>query len=170
MRSSQALSALTEAFPPEEVVRPAKWSPVERRLGVALPDDFKALCDIYGSQLIGGTFELFSPQAQRKDLRFPEAALAEVAMLRQEHELQIGTDPPGFTPIPDYRPWKFFEFKRGGLLPWARDASLIYFFNIDPGREPDTWEIVGPDPESSRTHVFEERSAVDVLRRLLRQV
>lgn len=153
-----------EAFPPPAEVSGADWDVVENELGVRLPPAYKALCDAYGDSSIGGEFRLLAPQAKRKPARFPAVALAESASLREQREEDL--QDPDFTPTPDLREWRFFP-ELGGLLPWARDGGLFFFFETDPAAEPDAWPIVAPDPGDFA--VFPDTDAVAFLARLLKE-
>lgn len=162
---SERFALLQRVHPPRQHVKPADWPSVEKKLGLALPTTYKVLCDTYGSSPIEGddvSIELFSPQATQKDLRFPQAALAEVAMLRTErkHEAEYADDDPTFVPVPDYRPWDFFERGRGGLLPWGRDASLLFWFDVAPSRDPEDWDLVGSQTveDAYQPRVYSERT------------
>jgi hypothetical protein len=43
----------------------------------------------------------------------------------------------------------------------------VFWFDVDPEREPDTWPIVGPDLKDPRPRVHPQRDLMAVLEHLL---
>ncbi|WP_456242764.1 SMI1/KNR4 family protein [Actinopolyspora lacussalsi] len=114
-------------LPPEVAPAPQPWEDVERRLGVALPNDYKEFMETYG----GGTIEEFL-------IFLSYSQSFEAAMGWKGRDLEeIRMSPE------DVFPGGAVEEGKVNLLPWAYtiDGDVCYWL-MDPREDPDQWRVV----------------------------
>jgi hypothetical protein len=103
------------------------WSHTERLLGVALPDDYKALLDTVPMGEYAGTVSMNAPTVtgQEGDL----LALFREVML----DLTDGDTYPyeAYPKLPGLIPWAEFSYPMGGALFWLADHG-----------DPNEWPVV----------------------------
>jgi len=157
------LEWLVHTFPPPEEVKPADWDEVEKRIQVALPSAYKALCDVFGDNIRGGKIDVLAPQSREKAFRFPDAALAEAAVLREMKSQQD----PEYPSIPDYSQSRLFPYDKDGLLTWAFRASQPVFFQVDRDVDPDDWAIVVLSSRSRQPVPARQQDVVRFIKRLV---
>ncbi|SFT75568.1 SMI1 / KNR4 family (SUKH-1) [Actinopolyspora lacussalsi subsp. righensis] len=138
---ASSLDRLRMLLPPPEVApAPQPWQDVERRLGVALPNDYKEFMEVYGD----GTLEdyLLLEQLITSEEEFSEWWEEQLDDLRSAAERV----PERYT----------LEPGRVDLLPWGFtiDVDVCYWW-MDPREDPDRWWIVSRDRDVSRWSVFE---------------
>ena len=116
--------------PPDRPPVPVDWAGVERRLGTALPRDYRAYVDTYGPGCLGDLFWVLHPAGtpDRLDLAAQWAAAREPAALLTPPPHPLGVLP-------------------GGLLPCAvdEDAGILYWHAADA--DPDGWTVVYRDED-----------------------
>ncbi|MFF5922065.1 SMI1/KNR4 family protein [Streptomyces flavochromogenes] len=122
--------------PPVRESSPDDWAEVESYIGSALPRDFKAFLDAYGTGVISGELVVFHPSG-------PSPLLER---MRQVHE----TFGRSWRRDSDEYPFRFHP-DPDGLISWGYDyfGDEHFFWPCDP--DPDRWKIVtnsdGVDPE-----------------------
>jgi hypothetical protein len=115
---------------------PEDWVEVEDYVGSALPSDFKAFLDAYGTGVICGELVVFHPRGSSPLL----------TRMRKIHE-SFGQS---WRREADAYPFRFHP-EPGGLVSWGYDYSSDehFFWPCDP--EPDRWKVVtninGAEPE-----------------------
>lgn len=115
---------------------PDDWAEVENYVGSALPGDFKAFLDAYGTGAICGELVVFHPLGSSPLLD----------RMRKIHE-SFGQS---WRRDSDEYPFRFHPAS-GGLISWGYDYSgdEHFFWPCEP--DPDRWKIVtninGADPE-----------------------
>jgi hypothetical protein len=120
------------APPPAEPVEPGRpegWPKVEADLGAALPADYKAFTELYGSGKFDDFLWLFNPFTPGEDgnlLHEKEAVLAAYAETRKRH--------PERLPLPPFP-------EPGGVLPLGRSDNGDELYWLTEG-EPDAWTVV----------------------------
>lgn len=124
-----ALDDLVELLgrPPYRFAKPQDWAEVERYVGLALPGDFKAFLDRYGSGAMCGELVVFHPLGSSPLLE----------RMRWIHELfgQARQDYPEEHPYP-------FHPEPGGLISWGYDPSGDEHFFLPCDPDPERWKIV----------------------------
>jgi hypothetical protein len=130
-RSSGDVQAVLDVFPPVNPPRARDWSDVEERLGLRLPDDYKALADVYGP----GDFldlRLHVPDCPNPDFdlfRLVERVGRQAAGYRER--VRPGVAAP-FFPEP------------GGLVPFGEVAVDRFLLWVPVGDDPNAWPVVFP--------------------------
>ncbi|WP_225102777.1 hypothetical protein [Streptomyces sp. CoH27] len=132
------LDDLVELFgpPPARESSPGDWAEVEDYVGSALPRDFKAFLDAYGTGVICGELVVFHPQGSSPLL----------ARMRKIHE-SFGQS---WRRDSDEYPFRFHP-DPGGLVSWGYDYSGDEHFFWPCAPKPDRWKVVtnvnGASPE-----------------------
>lgn len=123
------LDELMQLFspPPSRRPRADDWAEVESYIGSALPSDFKAFLDVYGTGVISQELVVFHPRGTSPLL----------ARMRQIHE-SYGRSRQRH---PDGRPYPFHP-EPGGLISWGYDYSGDEHFFLPCDPDPDRWKIV----------------------------
>ncbi|WP_327403413.1 hypothetical protein OG194_27165 [Streptomyces sp. NBC_01288] len=112
------------------------WTEVEAYVASALPADFKAFLDAYGTGVICDELVVFHPRGAGPLLD----------RMRRIHETFGASRRRG----PDFHPFPFHP-EPGGLISWGYDHSgdEHFFWPCDPA--PDRWKVVthshGTEPE-----------------------
>lgn len=130
---SPSVDRLKQLLPPPEVApAPQPWQDVERRLGVALPNDYKEFMEVYGDGTIKDLLLLVS---------YGESLDASME-LRQEDLDAMRLSPE------DVFPGGVIEEGKVNLLPWAYtiDCAFCYFW-MEPRENPDQWWVVSRERE-----------------------
>jgi hypothetical protein len=127
------LERLRELLPPPadpvESGRPDGWPAVERSLGTALPSDFMAFTERYGSGKVDDFLYLFNPFTAGQDgnlLVEKDRVLAAYGRTRAR--------------FPDRLPLPAFP-EPGGVLPLGRTDNGDELYWVTDGR-PDAWPVV----------------------------
>ncbi|HET6815165.1 MAG TPA: hypothetical protein VFJ69_14380 [Actinomycetota bacterium] len=127
------LERLGELLPPPadplEPGRPDGWPAVERSLGTALPGDFKAFTERYGSGTVDAFLYLFNPFTAGQDgnlLVEKDRVLAAYGQTRAR--------------FPDRLPLPAFP-EPGGVLPVGRTENGDELYWVTDG-QPDGWPVV----------------------------
>lgn len=126
-----AFGALTGLVPPPSPAPPPPdWNAVHRRLGTALPSDYRDFIDAYGPGCIGGLFWVLHPDGVPDRLNLG----AQWAAARSPQPLLT---PPPYPP----------GVVAGGLLPCAvdEDAGILYWHAREA--DPDRWTVVYRDED-----------------------
>jgi hypothetical protein len=132
------LDDLVQLFgaPPARESSPEDWAEVEAYVGSALPRDFKAFLDVYGTGVICGELVVFHPRGSSPL----------VTRMREIHE-SFGRS---WRREPGRYPFRFHP-EPGGLISWGYDYSGDEHFFWPCAPEPDRWKVVtninGADPE-----------------------
>jgi hypothetical protein len=138
---------------PLEKGEPERWPEVETALGTALPDDFKALTELYGSGKFDDLLYLLNPFARDEAgnlLHEKDTMLAAYAETRSKF--------PDRLPLPPYP-------ERGGLLPLGRSDNGNELYWLTEG-EPPAWGVVAFAARSTR-HEIHRFPVTGFLARLL---
>jgi len=132
----EALGRLRRQVPPPMVVHEPPdaegWPAVERELGCGLPRDYKELIAAYGSGWFGGFLAVFNPAAQGAALRIQGGGMDQLALLRENRELDPDEPMPyGIYPEVD------------GLLTWGTTINGDSgYWLTRPREDPDAWTTV----------------------------
>ncbi|MCX4767757.1 SMI1/KNR4 family protein [Streptomyces sp. NBC_01275] len=122
--------------PPARQPAPDDWAEVEAYVGSALPNDFKAFLDAYGTGVICGELVVFHPLGSSPLL----------TRMRKIHE-SFGQS---WRRDSDRYPFRFHP-DPGGLISWGYDYSGDEHFFWPCDDEPDRWKTVtninGAEPE-----------------------
>jgi hypothetical protein len=129
--------------PPAEPLEPAPpdgWAEVEAALGTALPDDFKAFTELYGSGKVDDFLYLFNPFADGQDgnlLFEKDRVLAAYAQTRARF--------PERLPLPPFP-------EEGGVLPLGRtdNGDELYWVT---GGDPGDWPVALLESRAARQEV-----------------
>jgi len=126
------LERLRQLLPPPagpvEPGRPDGWAAVERSLGTALPGDFKAFTELYGSGTVDDFLYLFNPFASGQDgnlLAEKDRVLAAYGQTRARF--------PDRLPLPPFP-------EPGGVLPLGRTDNGDELYWVTAG-DPDGWPV-----------------------------
>jgi hypothetical protein len=126
------LDRLTQLLPPPadpvEPGRPDGWAAVERSLGTALPGDFKAFTQQYGSGTVGDFLYLFNPFAAGQDGNLVAEKDRVLAAYRQTRARF--PDRLALPPFPE----------PGGVLPLGRTDNGDELYWVTDG-DPDHWPV-----------------------------
>jgi hypothetical protein len=137
------LERLTSLVPPPakpvERPDPASWPAVEVAMGTALPGDYKALLETYGSGTFDEVLWLFSPAAPPDGnlVGQRDAVLADYAESRRRFPRRYP-----LAPFPE----------PGGVLPLGRSDTGNELYWVTEG-EPDRWPVALFGSRSSRHEV-----------------
>jgi hypothetical protein len=143
-RSIAPLSRIVSP-PPAPVENAGSWPQVESDLGTALPDDFKAFIQRYGSGTISGFLSVLNPFSTWPRLNLAQRGREQLDALR-ELASEFG----------EQCPYALFPAK-GGLLPVAMTDNGDVIHWLTHG-QPEQWTIVvnesrGPDYEEFRMNL-----------------
>ncbi len=151
------LERLREIAPPPgeplEAGDPRRWPEVEAALGTALPDDYKAFIELYGSGKFDDFLYLLNPFARDASgslLHERDTMLAAYAETRAKF--------PERLPLPPYP-------EPGGLLPLGRSDNGNELYWLTEG-EPAAWGVVAFAARSTR-HEIHHHPVTGFLARLL---
>ncbi|WP_245938798.1 SMI1/KNR4 family protein [Actinacidiphila glaucinigra] len=108
------------------------WAEVERYAGSALPGDFKAFLDAYGTGVISGELVVFHP---RGSAPLPDR------MARTHQEFAQRRDRAAESGVPEHYPYAFHPAP-GGLISWGYDHSGDEHFFLPCDADPDRWKVV----------------------------
>jgi hypothetical protein len=133
---------------PREVPTAAEWAEYENKLGSALPSDYRAFLNRYGTGGFDAFIWIFSPKAKDKYFNLFGQGLAMLAGVKELRD-QFGGDAVPYRLFPEL----------GGLLPFGYTANgdLLFWKTIG---SPDRWTIVvngtrSPDFEEFRTNLVD---------------
>jgi hypothetical protein len=147
-RSARRLAELIAVAPPprDPVASWGDWGSLERRLGLELPEDFKALIETYGS----GSFSDFLVPIN--PFRGTGLEWADRNILRFDREIRA--EFPREMPYPIHP-------EPGGILPWATTDNGDVLYWLTAG---DTWPILVRDSRGPETAVYPFGAAEFLLR------
>lgn len=135
---------LTELAPPPVTVQECQsWAEVERELGVALPADYRAFAERYGSGEFGGFVWTLSPCTSNRNLDLVGTVKAQgrsYATLHDHH--------PANFPLPPFP-------APGSFMPWAVTDNGDYLGWILSEGAPDEWKVAVLDDEEGSPQVFD---------------
>lgn len=118
------------------VVNHFDWSAVESSIGLTLPDDYKALVEIFPDGRFQGFIRLIRPGAVGSSpaeyLGYYAQRLLDMRGWREDE--------------PDRFPYPIFP-EPGGLLPWGVSHRAGLLFWLTEGDDPNKWPIVVAHPE-----------------------
>ncbi len=139
---------------PVETGSPEQWAEVERTLGTALPEDYKALVDAYGTGGFNDFLFVFNPFTRNKYLNLLELR---PVILQAYTELR--------NQFPESHPYPAHP-EPGGLLPWARTENGDELYWLTDG-EPNSWPVVFYETRHGSHQQF-DAPATEVVAGLLR--
>lgn len=119
---------------PQEAGTLKSWEKIERRLGIALPEDYKSLIDGYGTGSFDDFILVYNPFTQNEYLN-PFFALD--TLHRADQQTQLLGDPV-WTAV---QPFELYPAPEG-LFPWGCTTNLGETFFWQIKGEPETWETV----------------------------
>jgi hypothetical protein len=123
------MSVLSPPTKPQGPGRPEGWSEVERRLGTALPSDYKAFVEHYGSGSICDFVVVLNPFASNRNIDLIERGKRQRSALEE-----LKAEFPDSYPHPVYP-------APGGLLPFAiTDNGDVFHWKTEGA--PEAWTIV----------------------------
>ncbi|MGW2036829.1 hypothetical protein [Streptomyces virginiae] len=111
---------------------PDDWCEVERHVGAALPADFKAFLDAFGSGVISGELVVFHPAGSSPLL---DRMRKTHRMCTERRDKALNRGDAGQVPYP-------FHPEPGGLISWGYDYSGDEHFFLPCGPDPEQWKIV----------------------------
>ena len=126
---------------PNEAPRSAEWSEIERKLGIALPADYKHFLERYGSGRIDEFISIFNPIASNKFLNLNHQIEEQLNVIR---ELKAEGS--------EVVPFKRFPAD-GGILPFGKTDNGDVLFWVTVG-QPDTWSVAVNASRSPEWEVF----------------
>jgi hypothetical protein len=140
---------------PRALPNPQDWARCERELGIAIPNDYRALVDRYGTAVFGEFIVIFSPAAKSKYVNLVESARDFLAGARELRE-DLGDE---WVPYP-------LHPEKGGLLPFGNTVNGDLLFWLTRG-SPSKWKVV---VNATRSPDYEEfnMSATTFIARVLR--
>lgn len=130
---------LPEPSVPVEAPVAGDWDALHERLGYALPADYQAFIDQYGSGVIDGFAWVLNPFSANENIRFPEASDRQLAILRWVREQGTETLPYQVHP------------EAGGLALWAETANGDCFYWVTDG-PPDGWRVTVNESRAPNWH------------------
>jgi SUKH superfamily protein len=154
-----SLDALVSVLPPPDAPvdagSPAGWAAVEAELGTALPADYKAFVERYGSGVIGDFIRPFNPFSTNPNRNLKVQAETQLDALRQIQRK-----------YPDEVPFPLFP-EEGGYLPWGRtdNGDILHWKTAGP---PDSWTAAVSASRDPEHQEFAE-DMTSFLARLLRK-
>ena len=127
------LSRLMTILPPpkQPTLLPVDWAGVEGRLGVSLPDDYKAFIGTYGLGDIDGYLSVLHPATRNRHLNLERKGASALAALRECRA----------EPMPMELPYSVFP-EPGGLLPWGITGNGDDCFWRVTDSDPNRWTVV----------------------------
>jgi hypothetical protein len=139
------VESLRRLIPPPHfpVARPTPdgWQPVEQRLRLQLPNDYKLFIESYGAGGVDGFLWVFSPFIANKNLN-----LIHQASVRLDSQRQFAQVTGIRTPYPLYPDDE-------GLFPWGgSDNGDVLFWRRDSG---GNWAVVISDSRASTWEQFD---------------
>ncbi|MFD7917566.1 hypothetical protein ACFV30_44075 [Streptomyces sp. NPDC059752] len=111
---------------------PDDWTEVEQHIGSALPSDFKAFLNAYGTGVISGELVVFHPRGTSPLL---ERMRRTHGVFAERRDRALGRGDTEHIPFP-------FHPEPGGLISWGYDYSGDEHFFLPCDPDPDRWKIV----------------------------
>lgn len=115
--------------PPKNPVNtgtPKFWADYEKKIGTALPSDYKQFIDTYGSGDFAQFYSIFNPFES-------EAVLSQMDEIKQDYR-------EGHDDNEERYPFPVFP-EPGGILPWGVDTNGNDYFWLTKGG-PDDWTVL----------------------------
>jgi hypothetical protein len=130
--------------PPAEQPPPADWAAAREQLGFDLPEDYRALIDVYGAGLFDEELSVLAPGHPNRNLDLLWQADRQLSGLRYVRD-HAGEELP-------YEP----EPVSGGLLPWGitGNGDVAYWRVVDAGK-PAGWTVIVDEVRGGEWHPFE---------------
>ena len=124
-----ALDDLVELLgrPPYRFPKAQDWAEVESYVGSAMPSDFKAFLDRYGSGAMCGELVVFHPRGSSPLLERMRGIHESFGQAREKH--------------PEDYPYAFHP-EPGGLISWGYDPSGDEHFFLPSDPDADRWKVV----------------------------
>jgi hypothetical protein len=126
---------------PNEAPQCEEWGEIERKLGIALPTDYKYFLERYGSGRIDEFISIFNPNASNKFLNFNHQIEEQLNVIR---ELKAEGS--------EVVPFEIFPAE-GGLLPFGKTDNGDVLFWVTVGQA-DTWSVAVNASRSPEWQVF----------------
>jgi len=127
----------------------AAWPSMEERLGIALPSDYRAYLDRYGSGIVDDFLWVLNPFSADDAIRFPDSSAAQLSVLRwlREQDGEMVRYP--IHPEP------------GGVLLCAETANGDCFHWLTSDGLPDEWRLT--INESGTTNWYDHAGPMSAL-------
>lgn len=140
--SIEQLKGLVPAPPdPKYTGDEDKWKQAESKLKIALPKDYKAFVDTYGSGELANFIYVFTPFTKSEHMNLVQRVASDGDVFRELKENEGDEEVP-FQIYPE----------SPGLLSWGSDGNGNFLFWLTEG-EPDRWPVIvaaGRDSEFER--------------------
>lgn len=104
----------------QSAAEPCDWDAVERKIGVALPTDFKHFCDVFGEGEFDGWLSILAAEIPR------ELAMLRTSSLYEPHQLL--TDGVG-------------------LIPWGCSEQGDRFYLLADRGSADRWPVIAEEDD-----------------------
>lgn len=147
---------------PRETGTLKNWGKIEKRLGLLLPPDYKALIDGYGTGSFDDFIIIYNPFAQNEYLNLFYA----LDTLHQADQQTQFLGDPVWTAV---HPFALYPAPEG-LLPWGCTTNLgdIFFWQIKG--PPETWETIFYNLRSGEHEVWKHPMSEFLMLLLTRQI
>ena len=140
---NEALDELRRLVPPPEDPPPAAdWAAAREKFGFDLPDDYRALIDVYGAGLFDEELMVLAPGHPNENVDLLRQADRQLWGLRYVRD-QAGEELP-------YEP----EPVSGGLIPWAitGNGDVCYWRVAD---DPARWTVIVDEVRGGEWYPFD---------------
>jgi hypothetical protein len=142
---SESLDELRRLVPPPaQPPPPVDWDAARQTLGLDLPEDYRALIDVYGAGLFDEELSVLAPGHPKRELDLLWQADQQLSGLRYVRD-RSGERLP-------YEP----EPVSGGLLPWGitGNGDVCYWRVVDADR-PAEWTVIVDEVRGGEWHPFD---------------
>ena len=128
-------------IPREFTGDPTKWEPVESRLGLRLPTQYKNLVDLMDTPILGDLVVL-TPDTENVHVHLIECG-----------ERILSADRTSRASWPEHYPFPLHP-EPGGLLPWATTGNGDTLYWITREEDPDKWPILATEARRPEFEVW----------------
>lgn len=115
---------------PSEIGSIKEWKRVEKKLGVALPEDYREFVFHFGSGLFANFIRVFNPFSEDQYISLVPSVMRICDINRHLKESEGDEE----VPYPIYP-------EKGGILPWGNDENGNTFYWLAE-RSPEVWPVV----------------------------
>ena len=130
MSIEQLTAIVPSPASPTEVPAEPDWKEIEKKLGIALPPDYRDFVSTYGSGLLGNFIRVFNPFASSEYLALIPS-VERICKVRRELKATEGDEEVPYGIYPD----------SPGILPWGNDENGNTLYWLTTGH-PETWPVI----------------------------